>query len=92
MSDRTDVIEDFLNEQVKQPSSTANEQEEFSDDEVEDVVQDLANTDFSSADNQGKFAELIEGLSFSENELATEFIAELQSRADDVAESIGVDV
>lgn len=88
VNNREDLIEEFLDEQ--KTSEPVNEQED--DEEVKNVIEDLSNTDFSSNEDQGKFSELIKGLSFSENELATEFIAEFQDRADDVAESIGVEV
>lgn len=60
--------------------------------DIEEIVNDLIETDFSDNEDQGKFAELIEGLAFSDNEMATAFIAELQDLTDEAAEEAGIDV
>lgn len=97
MSKRAKQVVQSL-QQGKEPQQAINEnldmadvrhrvEEQETQEETVEAIVDLIERDFEDLEDQGAFAELVQGLAFDENEIATEFIAELQDgeRMQDVA-------
>jgi hypothetical protein len=73
--------------------NTAQEQEVKQEDEEEseEAISDLGVTDFDeSGDSAGKLSELVNGLAYADNDVANEFIGELNQAVTDIAMDMGL--
>lgn len=84
-----EVVDEILDNPEKSVSEILNEgerfeqqQEEFDDTATAEAIVDLIENDFTSNEDQGAFAELVQGMAFSDNSLATAFIAQMQDGED----------
>lgn len=81
-----ELVESTIDEVRKEREEKLRKEQE---DESVEAIEELANTDFKgSNEEQGKMVEIMQGLAFADNDVATEFMNIMSDKATEAAQEL----